>query len=134
MGIRTCAHLTLAIALSLITAAPTRGQTVLDARPAAEPEDRSGFPWACFGLSVMALGGLYVLVRRRERAAEADPRLRRGPDIGWYCRACDKDVSGSECPHCRAPNPFVHEPIVANAGSRSGRHRRPEPPGTRRGD
>jgi hypothetical protein len=81
------------------------GYAPKDVEPAAE----GGFPWVCFATSVAGLASLYVLVRRREQLAELDQKHGRGNEIGWYCRTCQRDVSGPECPRCRAANPFVEE-------------------------
>lgn len=115
--------LTLTLALTLWAAA--RGQDDDAPAPPADPEvaAEQGFPWACFAMSVAALGGLYVLVRRREQAAEAEQRLGGPPPPPWYCRACDRDVSGPECPRCGAPNPFLDAVPVADPDSRRRRHR-----------
>jgi hypothetical protein len=120
MQFLTHARLALALALVLSLGASARGQDDLDAAP-ADPEATAeqGFPWLCFATALGTLGGLYVLVRRREREAEADP----AKAVTWYCRACDEDVSGSACPHCRAPNPFESGPVEADLGIRPGRGR-----------
>jgi hypothetical protein len=113
--IRTRPVWALAVALAVATAA--RGQDVPDPPP-ADPEAaaEAGFPWLCFLTSVAALGGLYVLVRRREREVGLDRPGVRKPEPGWYCRACDKDVDGPECPRCHAPNPFLDELAGRHAG------------------
>jgi hypothetical protein len=101
----------LVLALALGLGAVARGQDE-DADTWSSDPDSSGSrgtAWFCFAASVGAIGGLYVLVRRRQQAAEANWRGGRGPAVVWYCRECDRDVSGSKCPHCRAANPFVHE-------------------------
>jgi len=99
-----------ALALALALAAPARGQDLLDAPPPdPEPPAEAGFPWLCFATSIAALGGLGFFVRRRERELGIDFLWGRKPDLGWYCRACDRDVTGSECPRCRAANPFINE-------------------------
>jgi len=133
----TYARLALALALALVPGAVARGQDDADASPAdPDPPSGHGYGWVCFAIAVGAVGGLYVLVRRREQAAEADWRRRRGPEPVWYCRACDRDVSGSVCPRCRAANPFLHEPPDADVGISAGRDAtRPgggAPRGTRR--
>jgi hypothetical protein len=119
----THARLALALALALVLAPcpVARGQDDADvpaANPAADPESArgQGFGWVCMVAAVAAVGGLYVLVRRRQQAAEEDWRRHRGPATAWYCRACDRDVSGPACPHCGAPNPFQHEPLDAGPG------------------
>jgi hypothetical protein len=112
MRTRILARFALAFALALVPVATTSGQIDAVPRPAdSDPDAASGFPWLCFVISVAALVGLYVVVRRRERATEAEYKAGRRPDDVWYCRACDRDVSGPICPHCRAPNPFIPEPI-----------------------
>jgi hypothetical protein len=101
----------LTLALALVLVATTYGQNDAGPRPAdSDPDAASGFPWLCFVTSVAALVGLYIMVRRRERATEAEYKSGRAPEAVWYCRACARDVSGPICPHCRAPNPFIHEP------------------------
>jgi hypothetical protein len=106
-----------ALAVALTVGAAARGENPLEAQPSdPEPAAEAGFPWLCFAVSVAALGGLYGLVRRREREVGADrPGVRR-PEPGWYCRACDHDVTGPECPRCHAPNPFLTEPAGRHAG------------------
>src|SRR5687767_4692057 len=75
-SMRTPTHAGFAIALALTLAlgAAARGQDD-PAAPPADPDEATGqgFPWLCFATTVGALGGLYVFVRRRERAAEAEP-------------------------------------------------------------
>jgi hypothetical protein len=111
MRTRILANFALAVALALVPVATTYGQIDSEPRPAdSDPDATSGFPWLCFAASVAALVGLYVVVRRREQATEAEYKAGRRPEAVWYCRACDRDVSGPICPHCRAPNPFIHEP------------------------
>jgi hypothetical protein len=81
-----------------------------DAVP-ADPDavaDR-GFPWLCFASSIAAAGGMYVFVRRREQAVEADRKRSRGKESAWYCRACGRDVAGPECPRCHAASPFLRD-------------------------
>ena len=114
----TPARFALAIALALAPAAAARGQADADDPDAA---DGPGFPWACFAVTVVALGGLYVFVRRREQEVEEDLRHGRGPAAVWFCRACDRDVSGPVCPHCRAANPFGHDLPGPGDDSRPGR-------------
>jgi hypothetical protein len=104
----------LAFVLAFVPVATTHGQVDAD----ADPDASGGFPWLCFVTSVAALVGLYVLVRRREQATEADFKVGRTPETAWYCRACDRDVSGPTCPHCHAPNPFTHEPTDQPARKR----------------
>jgi hypothetical protein len=105
------ARWTLALALALIVGAVARGQGEDADTWTADPDQPSGHgsTWFCFVIAVAAVGGLYVLVRRRQQALEAQWRGGRGPAVVWYCRACDRDVSGPSCPHCRAANPFAHE-------------------------
>jgi len=98
----------MAFALTFVPVGTIRGEADSDS-PAEEPAAGQGFPWLCFAVSVAALSGLYVLVRRREREVEADQRRGGKPAAAWYCRACDRDVSGPECPRCRSANPFGHE-------------------------
>lgn len=113
----------LAVALAWIGTALGRGHA--DAPlGAADPAAKQGFPWLCPVASLAALVGLYVLVRRREREVEADRKRGRGPENTWYCRECDRDVSGPECPRCRAPNPFHHEPADQPEDRRSARNGR----------
>ena len=101
MRIRTVSCLGMACALTFISAGSIRGEIEPDAAP-EEPAAGEEFPWLCFAMSVGTLAGLYVLVRHRERQAEAD-QLRDGkPAAVCYCRACARDVNGSECPCCRA--------------------------------
>jgi len=77
-----------------------------------QPADDRGFPWLCFVTSIAGLAGLYFFVLRRERQEEADVKSgRKKPEIPWYCRTCDRDVVGSECPRCHALNPFQHDPV-----------------------
>jgi hypothetical protein len=110
--------------LTLTLGAAAHGQDDPVAPPAnPEADAASGFPWLCFATAVGALGGLYVLVRRREQALEADGRPGRGPGTNWYCRACDRDVSGPACPDCGAPNPFLDIPSVPDPGRRRKRSR-----------
>jgi hypothetical protein len=99
-----------ALALALTLSATASAQDLPEpVPPDPEPAAEAGFPWLCFATSVAALGSLYVLVRRREREVGLDRPGVRKPELGWYCRACDRDVTGSECPHCRAPNPFLQD-------------------------
>jgi hypothetical protein len=97
----------LVLALALVPVAATHGQVDAD----TDPDAAGGFPWLCFVTSVGALVGLYVVVRRREQAAEEDCKSGHRPEAVWYCWECARDVSGPTCPHCRAPNPFIYEPI-----------------------
>jgi hypothetical protein len=102
-----------ALALALTFGAAARGQDPTDEPPPPPEEaEAQGFPWLCFATSVAGLGGLFWLVRRRERELGLDQPGARRPETAWYCRACDRDVTGSECPRCRAPNPFIHEPVL----------------------
>ena len=110
MRTRTVAPLAMAFALAFVPVGTIHGEADPDAPP-EEPAAGQEFPWFCFAVSVAALGGLYVLVRRREQEVEADQRRGGKPAAAWYCRACDRDVSGAECPRCRAASPFVHEPV-----------------------
>jgi hypothetical protein len=100
-----------ALAVAVTVGAAARGQddTYL---PPPDPESATeqGFPWLCFVTSVATIGGLAVLVQRAKRKAQAD-----GPGGGWFCRACGRDVAGPECPYCRAPNVFLHEPAAGRA-------------------
>jgi hypothetical protein len=112
--------LTLALALALAVGTVARGQEDPGPRPAGpEPADDHGFTWLCFATSVTVLGGLYVLVRRREQAVEAAHRDGRRPAASWYCRACSRDVSGPECPACGTPNPFLHDAPSTDTGPRA---------------
>ena len=80
----TDARHVLTVALALALAAAAHAENDADPRPA---ESTAGqiLPWACFLVSVAALGAMYVFVRHREQATEAD--LRRGvrPPAVWYC-------------------------------------------------
>jgi hypothetical protein len=99
------------VALALALGAAARGQDLSDAPP-PEPDPEAaeqGFPWLCFLTSVATLGGLFVLVRRREQEVHGDRPGIRELGAVWYCRTCDRDVSGKECPHCRAPNIFLNQ-------------------------
>jgi hypothetical protein len=118
----THARLALALTLALVVSPVARGQDDADA-PAADPDSPrgSGFGWVCVVTAVAAVGGLYVLVRRRQQAAEEEWRRGRGPATPWYCRACAKDVSGPACPHCQAPNPFHHGPLDADVDTAAAR-------------
>jgi hypothetical protein len=112
-----------ALALALTLAAAAHGQqdpTDAPPPPPAEEAEAQGFPWLCFFTSVAALGGLFYFVRRRERELGLDRPGARGPERPWYCRACDRDVTGRECPRCGAPNPFLNE---HEAVEREGRRR-----------
>src|SRR5688572_1160283 len=96
-----------ACALVLVIAFGTaaRGQEPTDIPlPDPDPAAEEQFPWLCFATALATLGGLAVLVWRT--AQRVGPC---GPGTGWYCRACNRDVSGPECPHCRAPNVFLHD-------------------------
>lgn len=120
MRTRILPRFAFALALALVPVAMTSGQIDAEPRPAdSDPDAASGFPWLCFVTSVAVLVGLYVVVRRRERATEAAYRSGRAPGAVWYCRACARDVSGPICPHCRAPNPFTDEPVDHAAGKRA---------------
>ena len=120
------ARLALVLGLALTLTAVARGQDEEYATSSsADPESSGGFPWACFVISVAAIGGLYALVRRRQREAAAEGRWDRGPAANWYCRACDRDVGGPTCPRCRAANPFLDAspddgPRPGRRGSRQG--------------
>ncbi|HKB03891.1 MAG TPA: hypothetical protein VKD90_16840 [Gemmataceae bacterium] len=117
--IRTRPLWVITAALAIGTAA--RGQDLLNAKPPdSEPQAEAGFPWLCFLTAVAALGGLYVLVRRREREVGLDRPGVRKPEPGWYCRACDRDVTGPTCPRCHAPNPFLIEPASHGITRRGG--------------
>jgi hypothetical protein len=115
----TLARLALALALSLTVGPAARGQD--DEAGPPEPTADPGFPWLCFATAVTALAGGYVLVRRREQAAEDEQRRGRRPAVPWYCRACDRDVTGPACPACGAPNPFLHDLTAGDTGPRPGR-------------
>ena len=104
----------LALGLVLLLGAAARGQEEDASSTASDPESSGGSSWACFVISVAALGGLYALVRRRQREAAA--AWHRGRLVTWYCRACDRDVSGPACPHCQAPNPFLDAPTDHESG------------------
>lgn len=104
------AALALALGLVLALAATARGQLEEPPLPPPDPEAPAGFPWAAFVFSVAVIGGLFALVRRQQRQAAAEGRYDRGRLVTWYCRACDRDVSGPACPRCRAANPFL-EPL-----------------------
>jgi hypothetical protein len=112
----------LTVALCLAPGARAHGQDALENPPAIpEAADESGFSWLCFLTAVASLGGLYVVVRRRERAVEATVKTRGRPETAWYCRACDRDVTGPACPNCHAPNPFLDAVAADDALTR--RHR-----------
>jgi hypothetical protein len=105
---------------TLLTVGPLHAQ--LDAAPPPAEQNSaagSGFSWLCPTVLLAAVGGLYFAVRRRERAAEAEHGIRH--ELVWYCRQCDRDVTGSECPGCRTPNPFTHEPAESSTGTRTRR-------------
>jgi hypothetical protein len=115
----THVRMALALTLALYVGAVSRGDDVADAAPAA-PEavaDR-GFPWLCFITTVGAVAGLYVFVRRREQAAEAERKRCGASASPWYCRVCARDVSGPECPLCRAANPFLSDWTEGDIGVR----------------
>lgn len=117
------ARFALVLALAFVPVVATYGQVDADPRPAdSDPDGAGGFPWLCLFTSVAALVGLYFVVRRREQATEAEYKAGRHPDVVWYCRACDRDVSGSTCPHCQAPNPFTHDAAELQAASRAKRN------------
>lgn len=100
----------LALTLALTLGATLRGDDDVEpAPPPPGPAVDGGFPWLCFVTTIGAFAGLYVFVRRREQAAEAERKRNGGSATPWYCRACAKDVSGPECPNCRAANPFLHD-------------------------
>jgi hypothetical protein len=104
------AGLALVLALTLNVGIVVRGQDnehFKRTNPDQAADQR--FPWLCFATSIAAIVGLYVVVRRREQAVESDLKKGRGPRMPWYCRACDRDVVGPECPHCHAPDPFQHD-------------------------
>ena len=128
MRTATYARLALVVALTVALGAPAVGQdnpdlSATEPEVAAEPEAAAeqGFPWLCFATAVGALVGLYVLVRRREREAGVDGQPGRAAAAPWYCRACDRDVDGPECPRCGATNPFLD---VAAEAERVTRRRR----------
>jgi hypothetical protein len=100
-----------ALVLAVVLGAAAHGQDATDV-PLTDPDPSAEqeFPWLCFATTVAALGGLAVLVYRAARKAGPG-----GPGTWWYCRACDRDVSGPECPHCRAPNVFVHDQEVGRS-------------------
>jgi hypothetical protein len=95
------------LALTLGAAAAHGGEDPVAPLANAETAAEPGFPWLCFVMAIGALGGLYYLVRRQEQSLAADGRPGRRPSAYWYCRACDRDVTGPECPDCLAPNPFL---------------------------
>lgn len=100
----------MAVALILLLPLGSSSRGDDNAGPAA-PEavaDR-GFPWLCFITTVGAVAGLYVFVHRREQAAEAERKRCGAIASPWYCRACDRDVTGPECRRCGAVNPFLNE-------------------------
>ena len=104
-----------ALVLAIALGAAARGQDPTDVPPTdPDPAAEQQFPWLCFATAVAALGGLTVFVLRAARKA--------GPGAWWYCRACDRDVSGPECPHCRAPNVFLHDAAVGPADGARRRH------------
>jgi hypothetical protein len=78
-------------------------------QPAKTPANEEGFPWLCFVTSVASVVGLYVLVRRREQAVETEVKKGRGRLVPWYCRSCNRDVVGAECPRCLTANPFTDD-------------------------
>jgi hypothetical protein len=61
---------------------------------------------------------LYIFVRRREQAAEAERKQNGTTATPWYCRACARDVIGPECPRCRTANPFLHDSAESDSGQR----------------
>ena len=74
-----------------------------------QPADERGFPWLCFATSIIGLAGLSFFVLRRHQKEEVDIRSgRKKHEVPWYCRTCDRDLVGSECPRCHALNPFQH--------------------------
>jgi len=76
-----------------------------------QPADERGFPWLCFATSIAGLAGLSFFVIRRLQKEEVDIRSgRKKHEVPWYCRTCDRDLVGSECPRCHALNPFQHAP------------------------
>jgi hypothetical protein len=102
-----------ALALILALAGAARGQDLLNTPPPdPEPAAEGGFPWVCFATAVAALGTLGFFVRRRERELGVAGWGARKPDLGWYCRACDRDVTGPHCPRCRTSNPFIQDRAV----------------------
>jgi hypothetical protein len=98
------------LALALCPETVLHGNEGSDAAP-ADPDNVAdrGFRWLCFASSIAAVGGMYVFVRRREQAVEADRKRSRGKESAWYCRACARDATGLECPRCRAANPFLRD-------------------------
>jgi hypothetical protein len=109
----------LALVVALTFNIIAHGQDNADPPPVdTEPAAEQGFPWLCFIITVAALVGLYFFVRRREQVVGADHPRGRDMENDWYCQACDRDVSGPECPHCRAANPFIHDPIDTDDGTR----------------
>ena len=120
----THARLALALALALSLTVVSHGEDP-DALPAApEPVAERGFPWLCFATTIAALTGLYVYVRRREQAAEAERKRYGVGATPWYCRVCVQDVTGSECPRCGAANPFLHDRIESEIRARPRRQTR----------
>src|SRR5262245_20999802 len=97
MRTRTVTPLAMAFALVFVSVGATHGEADPDAKPEG-PAAEQGFPWLCFAVSVAPLGGMYLLVRRRERELEAAQRGGRRAAAVWYCRACHRDVSGLQCP------------------------------------
>lgn len=76
----------------------------------SQPADERGFPWLCLATSIVGLAGTAYFVIRRGQKDEADIRSgRKKHEVPWYCRTCDRDLVGSECPRCHALNPFVHD-------------------------
>jgi hypothetical protein len=110
----------LALALTLVLGAVACGQGDADAAADPEPAAGPGSGWLCFAVAVAAVGGLYVVVRRREREIEADRRRGGGPESAWYCRACDRDLIGQVCPRCGTANPFLQEAPDPEARTRPG--------------
>jgi hypothetical protein len=82
-----------------------------------EPQQTTerGFPWLCFATSIVGMAGMVgmiIVVRRRELKEEAEIKSgRKKKEIPWYCRACDRDVVGSECSRCHALSPFDHDVV-----------------------
>jgi hypothetical protein len=105
-------RLTLAIVLiCCVNAGTVMAETEDDYGTAyAQPADERGFPWLCLATSIVALAGTAYFVVRRGQKDEADFKSgRKKIEVPWYCRTCDRDLVGSECPRCHALNPFQHE-------------------------
>ncbi|HVK12491.1 MAG TPA: hypothetical protein VM597_27320 [Gemmataceae bacterium] len=112
----------LTVALCLALGARVLGQNAPETPPAIpEPADENGFSWLCFLTAIAVLVGLYVVIHRRERAVEATVRTNGRPETAWYCRACDRDVTGPACPNCHAPNPFLDSVAAGDALARRNR-------------